>query len=51
MLDPSLNTWNDVFHSAGGDKFVGRSLAHHLQRLGTKNVAMKIHVGLAQIGK
>jgi SAM-dependent methyltransferase len=46
-----LNTWNDVFHSTGGNEFVGRSLAHRLQSLGAKNVEMKIHVGVAQIGE
>jgi SAM-dependent methyltransferase len=46
-----LKTWNDVFHSTGGDEFVGRSLAHRLQRVGARNVEMKIHVGVAQIGE
>jgi precorrin-6B methylase 2 len=46
-----LNTWNDVFHSTGGNEFVGRSLAHRLQRVGVKNVEMKIHVGVALIGE
>jgi len=46
-----LNTWNDVFHSTGGNEFVGRSLAHRLHCLGAKNVEMKIHVGVAQIGE
>jgi len=46
-----LSTWNDVFHSAGGNEFVGRSLAHRLQCLGAKNVEMKIHVEVAQIGE
>jgi SAM-dependent methyltransferase len=46
-----LGTWNDVFHAAGGNEFVGRSLAHRLQCLGAENVEMKIHVEVAQIGE
>jgi hypothetical protein len=45
-----LGIWNDAFHATGGNEFVGRSLAHRLHCLGTKNVTMKAHVEVARMG-
>jgi ubiquinone/menaquinone biosynthesis C-methylase UbiE len=46
-----LGIWNDTFHAAGGNEFVGRSLAHRLKSAGAENVKMKVHVEVAQIGE
>jgi hypothetical protein len=46
-----LSLWNDTFHAAGGNEFVGRSLASLLRSAGAEKIQMKVHVELAQIGE
>jgi ubiquinone/menaquinone biosynthesis C-methylase UbiE len=46
-----LSVWNDSFHAKGGNEFVGRSLAHLLRTAGVKNIQMKVHVEVAQVGE
>lgn len=46
-----LSIWNDSFHAAGGNEFVGRSLGQLLRSAGTENVQMRAHVEIAQIGE
>src|SRR5262249_9599891 len=46
-----LGIYNDSFHAAGGNEFIGRSLARLLRSAGAENVAMKAHVGLPKIGE
>lgn len=46
-----LSIWNDVFHAAGGNEFVGRSLAGLLRSAGAENIQMKAHVEIAQVGE
>jgi SAM-dependent methyltransferase len=46
-----LGIWNDAFHAAGGNEFVGRSLARQLRSAGAENIQMKAHVEVAQIGE
>jgi SAM-dependent methyltransferase len=46
-----LNIWNDTFHAAGGNEFVGRSIGQLLRSAGAENVRMKAHVEVAQVGK
>jgi trans-aconitate methyltransferase len=47
--DVLLGTWNDAFHAAGGNEFVGRSLASLLRSAGAENVEMAAHVGFPQV--
>jgi SAM-dependent methyltransferase len=46
-----LNIWNDTFHAAGGNEFVGRSIERLLRSAGVKNVSMKVHVEVAKVGE
>src|SRR5262249_45520643 len=46
-----LSIWNDTFHAAGGNEFVGRSLARLLRSAGAENVQMKAHAEIAQVGE
>jgi SAM-dependent methyltransferase len=46
-----LGVWNDTFHAAGGNEFVGRSLARLLRSAGVENIQMKAHVEVAQVGE
>ena len=52
---PSWNTllslWNDSFHAAGGNEFVGRSLGRLLLSAGAENIQMQAHVEVAQLGE
>jgi len=49
--DLLLSVWNDSFQAKGGNEFVGRSLAQLLRTAGVKNVQMKVHVEVAQVGE
>lgn len=46
-----LSIWNDSFHATGGNEFVGRSLGRLLQSAGARNIQMRAHVEIAQIGE
>jgi SAM-dependent methyltransferase len=46
-----LGVWNDTFHAAGGNEFVGRSLARLLRSAGAEHIQIKAHVEVAQIGE
>ena len=46
-----LSIWNDSFHAAGGNEFVGRSLAFLLRSAGAVNIEMKVQVEVAQVGE
>jgi SAM-dependent methyltransferase len=46
-----LGIYNDTFHAAGGNEFVGRSLAHLLRSTGAQNVEMRTHVELPKVGE
>ena len=46
-----LGLWNRTFHAAGGNEFVGRSLAQLLRRAGVTNIEMEAHVEIAQVGQ
>ena len=46
-----LSLWNDSFHAAGGDEFIGRSIGRLLRSEGVENVRMKAQVEVAQIGE
>ena len=43
--------FNDTFHAAGGNDFVGRSLAHLLRSAGVQNLEMRTHVELPKVGE
>lgn len=46
-----LSIWNDTFHDAGGNEFVGRSIGRQLRSAGVENVSMKVHVEVAKVGE
>jgi ubiquinone/menaquinone biosynthesis C-methylase UbiE len=46
-----LGLWNRTFHAAGGNEFVGRSLAQLLRQAGAANIEMKAHVEIARVGE
>jgi hypothetical protein len=46
-----LGIWNDTFHDAGGNEFVGRSIRRLLRSAGVENVGMKVHVEVAKVGE
>jgi len=46
-----LSIWNDTFHAAGGNEFVGRSIERLLRSAGVENVSMKVHVEVARVGE
>jgi ubiquinone/menaquinone biosynthesis C-methylase UbiE len=46
-----LSIWNDTFHDAGGNEFVGRSIGRLLRSAGVENVSMKVHVEVAKVGE
>ena len=43
--------FNDTFHAAGGNDFVGRSLGHLLRSAGAQNLEMRTHVELPKVGE
>ena len=43
--------FNDTFHAAGGNDFVGRSLAHLLRSAGVQNLEMRTHLELPKVGE
>ena len=49
--DILLGIWNDTFHAAGGNEFVGRSIGRLLRSAGVENVSMKVHVEVAKVGE
>jgi ubiquinone/menaquinone biosynthesis C-methylase UbiE len=46
-----LSLWNRTFHAAGGNEFVGRSLAQLLLQAGAANIEMEAHVEIARVGE
>ena len=46
-----LGIFNDTFHAAGGNEFLGRSLAALLRHAGAVNVEIRAHVGLPKVGE
>jgi hypothetical protein len=46
-----LGIFNDTFHAAGGNEFIGRSLAGLLRSAGAENVQIKAHVGFPKVGE
>jgi phospholipid N-methyltransferase len=46
-----LGVFNDTFHSAGGNEFIGRTLAHLLRSAGAESVEMNAHVGFPKVGE
>jgi hypothetical protein len=49
--DVLLSIWNDTFHAAGDNEFVGRSVGWLLRSAGAANVSMKVHVEVAKVGE
>ena len=49
--DILLSIWNETFHTAGGNEFVGRSIGRLLRSAGVENVSMKVHVEVAKVGE
>jgi SAM-dependent methyltransferase len=49
--DVLLGIWNDAFHAAGGNEFVGRSLASLLRAAGAEHVEVAAHVGFPQVSE
>jgi hypothetical protein len=52
---PSWNTlftiWCNAFHAAGGNLFIGRSLARLLRSAGVENVQICAHADVPQVGE
>ena len=46
-----LGIFNDTFHAAGGNEFVGRSLAGLLRSAGAESVDIHAHVGFPKVGE
>ena len=46
-----LGIFNDTFHAAGGNEFIGRSLANLLRAAGAQNVEIEAHVGFPKVGE
>jgi SAM-dependent methyltransferase len=46
-----FSIWCDAFHAAGGNLFVGRSLARLLRSAGAENVQICAHADIPQIGE
>ena len=56
--DPDHPSWNilfsiwcDAFHAAGGNLFIGRSLARLLRSAGVENVQIRAHANVPQVGE
>jgi protein-L-isoaspartate O-methyltransferase len=45
-----LELFNDSFHAAGGDEFIGRSLASLLRSAGAEQVEIKAHARFPKVG-
>jgi SAM-dependent methyltransferase len=45
-----LRIFNDTFHAAGGDEYIGRSLASMLRSGGAENVEIQAYVGFPKVG-
>jgi SAM-dependent methyltransferase len=45
-----LGIFNDTFHAAGGNEFVGRSLSALLRSVGARNVELEARVGFPKVG-
>ena len=46
-----LGLFNDTFHAAGGDEFIGRSLTSLLRSAGAEGVEIRAHVGFPKVGE
>ena len=46
-----LGIYNDTFHAAGGNEFVGRSVGSLLRSIGAQNVEMRTHIELPKVGE
>ena len=46
-----IGIFNDTFHAAGGNDFVGRSLGHLLRSAGAQNLEMRTHAELPKVGE
>ena len=46
-----LGIFNDTFHAAGGNDYIGRSLVGLLRSTGVEKVATKAHVGFPKVGE
>jgi SAM-dependent methyltransferase len=46
-----LGLYNDTFHAAGGNEFVGRSVGSLLRSIGAQNVEIRAHVELPKVGE
>ena len=46
-----LGIFNDTFHAAHGNDFIGRSLGHLLRSAGALNLEMRTHVALPKVGE
>lgn len=45
-----LGIFNDSFHAAGGNEFIGRSVGSLLRSIGAENVEMEAHVRFPKVG-
>ena len=46
-----FSVWCDAFHAAGGNLFIGRSLARLLRSAGAENVQIHAHANVPQLGE
>jgi ubiquinone/menaquinone biosynthesis C-methylase UbiE len=46
-----LGIYNDTYHAAGGNEYIGRAVGRLLRSAGAESVSMKVHVEVAQIGE
>ena len=46
-----LGIFNDAFHAAGGNEFIGRALPGLLRSAGAEDVEITAHVGFPKIGE
>jgi SAM-dependent methyltransferase len=49
--DILFRIWCDAFHAAGGNLFIGRSLARLLRSAGAENVQIRAHADVPQVGE
>src|SRR5215470_16440369 len=49
--DILFGIWRDAFHAAGGNLFIGRSLARLLRSAGAENVQISAHADFPQVGE
>jgi precorrin-6B methylase 2 len=46
-----LGIFNDTFHAAGGNEYIGRSLASRLRSAGAEKVEIRVHAGCPKVGE